>query len=69
MICLIDDDKFHYESHPTNNKLFNVKIMKHVRDNRWGLVMDVFGMDNKHLNEAMKKCFGVILTDMADIVA
>ena len=41
MICLIDDDKFHYESHPKNNKLFNVKIMKHVRDNRWGMVMDV----------------------------
>ena len=41
MKCLTDDDKFHYESHPTNNKLFNVKIMKHVRDNRWGMVMDV----------------------------
>ena len=41
MIFLTDDDKFHYESHPKKNKLFNVKIMKHVRDNRWGMVMDV----------------------------
>ncbi len=48
MINLIDDDKFHFESHPRNNALFNVKIMKHVRDNRWGMVIDALCTPSLH---------------------
>mmetsp|Transcript_32000 Transcript_32000/g.54586 ORF Transcript_32000/g.54586 Transcript_32000/m.54586 type:complete len:396 (+) Transcript_32000:1149-2336(+) len=40
IINLIDDDKFHHESRPSNNKQFNVKMIKLVRDNRWGMVQD-----------------------------
>lgn len=48
MINLIDDDKFHFESHPRNNTRFNVKIMKHVRDNRWGMVIDALCTPSLH---------------------
>lgn len=48
MINLIDDDKFHFESHPRFNACFNVKIMKHVRDNRWGMVIDALCTPSLH---------------------
>ena len=40
IINLIDDDKFHHESRPSKNKQLNVKMVKPVRDNRWGMVQD-----------------------------
>ena len=39
-IYLIDDDKFHYESHSRNHRHWNIKFIKHVNDNRWGGVID-----------------------------
>jgi len=39
-VYLIDDDKVHYESHSRNHREWNVRILKHVRDNRWGMVVD-----------------------------
>ena len=39
-VYLIDDDKVHYESHNRNHREWNVKILKHVHDNRWGKVID-----------------------------
>jgi len=40
IINLLDDDKHHHESHPSKNKHMNVKIMKFVNDNRWGVPGD-----------------------------
>ena len=39
-LWLIDDDKIHYETKPQTNKVLNIKTLKHVRDNRWGFVLD-----------------------------
>ena len=39
-IYLIDDDKVHFESHQRNHRHWLVKLLKHVKDNRWGMVLD-----------------------------
>ncbi|EJK71390.1 hypothetical protein THAOC_07177, partial [Thalassiosira oceanica] len=39
-LYLLDDDKFHFESHPSKHRHLNLRILKHTRDNRWGMVMD-----------------------------
>ena len=47
MICLTDEDKFHFESHPKNNKVFNVKTMKHVNG---CLMHPCSALPNQHTN-------------------
>jgi len=40
----LDDDKFHFESHPSKHRHLNLRILKHTRDNRLGMVMDTLGV-------------------------
>ena len=37
---VIDDHKHHCEVNPSKHRNLNVKFIKHVADNRWGMVID-----------------------------
>ena len=39
-IYLQDDDKVHVEFDPKKNRNYNLKIIEHTADNRWGFIID-----------------------------